>query len=147
MASLTHYYGRARAGLLGISPHAAMELAEDWAVAALTGAALGAISAQAGGLDKKMGNFQVPLDGLAALAAGTAGLSMHNKQLQVASIAAVGSASTRIFEKMMHKTAAHGEIEDWAGGSPELGFGYAHRNRVGWGQESHDRLVEAAKYL
>lgn len=142
MASLAHYYGRARSGLMGISPAAATDLAEDWAVAGLMGAALGAIASQAGGLDKKFGGMVIPLDGLAAAACALTGLSMGNKQLQVASIAAVGSASTRIFTRALSKGAvgAHGEIES---AMSELPFG----NDYGWGQESHDRLVEAAKYL
>lgn len=144
MASLAHYYGRARGGLMGISPAAATELAEDWAVAGLMGAALGAIASQTGGLDKKFGGMVIPLDGVAAAACALTGLSMHNKQLQVASIAAIGSASTRIFTRALSKGAvgAHGEIEQ---AFAELPFG--QESAYGWGQESQDRLVEAAKYL
>jgi hypothetical protein len=143
MASLAHYYSRARGGLLGISPAAATDLAEDWAVAGLMGAALGAIASQAGGLDKKFGGMVVPLDGLAAAACALTGLSMHNKQLQTASIAAIGSASTRIFTRALSKgkVSVTGEIES---AFAELPIG---SDSMGWGAESHDRLVEAAKYL
>lgn len=142
MPSLAHYYSRARGSLMGISPAAAVELGEDWAVAGLMGAALGAISAQSGGLDKTVGGTTVPLDGIAAAACALAGLSMHNHQLKVASIAAIGSASTRIFSRALAKTlGTHGEIESAMAELPGLGFGY------GWGSDGHDRLVEAAKNL
>lgn len=143
MASLAHYYSRARGSLMGISPQSAVELGEDWAVAGLMGAALGAIASQTGSLDKTMGGMVVPLDGLAAAACALTGLSMHNRQLKVASIAAIGSVSTRIFTRALSKRlGTHGEIEEAMAELPGLGFGY------GWGSDGgHDRLVEAAKLL
>lgn len=145
MGSLSHYYGKARSSVMGINTHEAVELGEDWAVAGLMGAALGAIASQSGGLDKKVGGMVVPLDGIAAAACALTGLSMRNHQLKTASIAAIGSASTRIFTRALSKGAlgAHGEIESAMAEMPELGFG----QHYGWGEEGHDRLVEAAKYL
>jgi hypothetical protein len=136
MVALSEYYGRAKAGIAGINPAEAADLGEDWLIAGATGAALGALSAMGGGLDKKVAGFPVPLDGVASAALALGGLLTHSKELKVASIAAAGSASTRAFEKIFKKgVGAHGELDE---GTLSLGYG---------AEGSHDRLVEAAKYL
>jgi hypothetical protein len=139
MSSLAHYYGRAKSGLAGINPVEATDLAENWMIAGATGAALALMSTSlSGGLDAKIGAFPIPLDGLVAMGLGVAGLSMHSKELKVASIAAGGAASARVFAGIFKRgLGTHGDIDE---GTYALG--------MGWGAEGeHDRLVEAARYL
>jgi len=138
MASLAHYYGRAKAGIAGINPVEATDLMEDWMIAGATGAGLALMSVSSKGLDAKLGGITIPLDGLAAIGLGVAGLSLHSKELKVASIAAGGAASARVFAGFFKKgLGTHGELDE---GTYALG--------AGWGAEGeHDRLVEAARYL
>jgi len=149
MSSLSHYYGKAKSGLMNINPHVAGQLAEDWMIAGGTGLLLGLMSAATGGMDKKIAGFDVPMDGVAAAGLAIMGLGLHVPELKVASIAAGGSASTRTFEKFFKKSlGAHGDFD-----SSDIPFGsdgdypqlpaYAY----GWGSDSQDRLVEAAKHL
>lgn len=160
--SLSHYYGRAKHGLMGINPKEATELGEKWLIAGGTGAALGLISAGMGGLDHKVFGFNVPVDGLVSIGLGIAGLTMNSPELQTASVAAAGSAATRSFEAIFKKgLGAHGDFDSsdvpfgfGAGDSyGELG-GHGHTPAMG-GQFSagygfgsdRDRLIEAAKNL
>lgn len=137
-SSLSHYYASAKGGLAHIDPKEMADLTEDFMITALTGAGLGLASASLGGLDKKIAGFPVPLDGLASIALGFASLSTRSPGLKIASIAAGGSAATRTFEAIFKKgIGVHGEFEDLGGGYGGMGFGGG----------SHDRLVEAAKYL
>lgn len=156
--SLTHHYTRAKSGLMNIDPKEATQLAEDWLIAGGTGLALGLMSAAFGGLDKKVMGMNVPIDGLAALALGGVGLATRSRELQIASIAAGGSASTRTFEAFFKKgMGVHGDFD-----SQDIPFGFGHQpaQLAGFGQQSQfapgfgfgfgsekDRLVEAAKAL
>jgi hypothetical protein len=160
--SISHYYGRAKAGMMNINPVEATELGEKWLIAGGTGLALGLISASMGGLDHKIMGMNVPVDGLMSLGLGVAGLSMRSPELQTASIAAAGSASTRTFEAIFKKgLGAHGDFDAndipfGFGGAPQLnaGFGGAPA-QMGQGQFSagfgfdsgRDKIAEAAKLL
>ena len=156
--SLSHYYGRAKAGLMGINPKEATEHAEKLLIAGGTGAALGLMSAGLGGLDHKIFGMNVPVDGLASLALALGGLTMNSPELCTASVAAAGSASTRAFESFFKKSlGAHGEF-DYVGTQMGFGFGAAGsmgQNRqmgqfggqFGFGEDGKDRLIEAAKAL
>src|SRR3954471_14010972 len=109
MASLTHYYSRAKSGIAGINGKDMADMGEEWLVTGATGATLGLISASIGGLDKTVAGMPGPVDGVASLLLGLAGLSMRSKELRIASIAAGGSAATRTFEKFFKKAmGAHG---------------------------------------
>lgn len=153
MASLSHYYGRTREAFGNINPHEAWKLGEHWAIAGFAGAGVAAIGSAIGGLDKKVGGIPVPVDGAAAVVLGTIGLSIKSEELKIASIALGGSAAVRTFSKLFgNKLGAHGEIDDWASGGASGMFGFGNAPQFspgyGWGQDvSHDRLVEAAKYL
>lgn len=141
MANLSSYYARAKSGIAGINPKEAADLAEDWLVTGATGAALGLMAASfQGGLDTKVAGIEVPLDGLLSLGLGFAGLQTRSRQLQVASIAAGGSAAARVFTRFFQKgIGTHGEAGQFDGSiHPQMGWG--------WGAEG-DRLIEAAKYL
>jgi hypothetical protein len=146
MSSLSHYYSKAKGGLMNINPHEAVQLGEDLAIAGGTGAILGAMAAATGGMDKQILGMTVPMDGLASLGLAVAGLSIRSPELKVASIAAGGSAASRTFERLFKKTFAHGDFDAenipfGYGEDPaqlEAGYGY------GYGQ---DRLVEAAAAL
>lgn len=147
MSSLSHYYGRAKAGLMGINPNEAVQLGEDWMIAAGTGAVLGLMSAATGGMDKKIFGMEVPMDGLAAFGLALAGLSLRSRELQVASIAAGGSAATRTFEALFKKTVTAGDFDQ-----SDIPFGWGHEpaqmGTGGFGFGMHqDRLVEAARHL
>jgi len=147
MSSLSHYYSRAKGGLMNVNPKEAAQLAEDWLIAGGTGAVLGLISASIGGLDKQVAGMNVPVDGLAAAGLALVGLGTGIPELKTASIAAGGSASTRVFSKFFTKAlGAHGDFS-------EMGYGYAgelpsyqgeDQFNYGWGQ---DALVEAAANL
>lgn len=147
-SSLSHYYSRAKSGLMGINPREATQLGEDWLIAGGTGAILGLVSASIGGLDKQVAGMNVPIDGLAAGGLALAGLALGIPELKTASVAAGGSASTRVFEKFFKKSlGAHGD-EDF-----DATYGYAYGAEpyqlqdeygYGWGQDS---LVEAAANL
>lgn len=158
--SLTHYYSKAKSGLLNIDPKEGVALLEEWGIAGATGAALGLISAGVGGLDHKIFGFTVPVDGLASVVLGGVGLSIRSKELCTASVAAAGSASTRTFETLFRKgLGAHGDSEfDYVGSQMGFGFGNAGsmgQNRqqgqfsagFGFDGEGKDRLIEAAKNL
>ena len=169
MTALTHYYGRLKRDFHSINPHDATQMGEDLMVTAAAGAAVGLVSATMGGLDKKIGGFNVPIDGIMSLGFGILGLSVANhkysQMLKVASIAAGGSAAVRTFEKFF-KTNMHGvlgikgEFEDLGrSGIGEYGVsggrhhfhGVPAYNQVGpgygYGASAQDRLVEASRYL
>lgn len=147
MSSLSHYYSKAKGGLMNINPHEAVQMGEDLAIAGVTGAALGLMAAATGGMDKTILGVKVPMDGVASLALATVGLSIRSPELKVAAIAAGGSAAARTFEGLFRKMTAHGDFDaddipfGYGADEPdqlEAGYGY------GWGQ---DRLVEAAANL
>jgi hypothetical protein len=146
-SSLAEYYGRAKSGFGTINPRDMAQLGEDWMVTAATGAGVGLLSAALGGLDHEIAGFPVPIDGLASLALGYAGLSMGGEtgeMLKIASIAAGGSAAVRTFEGFFKKgfgTKVKGEFEELSFSQKNLLPGF------GFGQSAQDRLVEAAKYL
>lgn len=135
---------------MNINPAEAVQLGEDWMIAAGTGAVLGLMSAATGGMDKKIFGMEIPMDGLAAFGLALAGLSLRSPELKVASIAAGGSAATRTFENFFKKTVAHGDFDQgnipfgygWGGEPNQLGVGGF--GSYGMGQ---DRLVEAARLL
>ena len=149
MAGLSHYYSRAKAGLMGINPHEATQLGEDWMIAGGTGLVLGLISASIGGLDKKIAGFTIPVDGLAAFGLALGGLMMRSPELKVASIAAGGSAATRTFEAFFKKSlGAHGDLDALQGGGLDaLQDPYQLHAGWGYGYGQDDRLVEAARSL
>lgn len=156
--SLAHHYGRAKQGLMGISPKAATEHAERLLIAGGTGAALGLLSAGLGGLDKTLFGMRVPLDGLASFGLSAAGLAMDSPELLTASIAAAGSASTRSFEAIFKKGfGAHGEFDsigdNFQYGAEPLLEGHGHQpayggqfSAYGFGGENagNDRILAAA---
>jgi len=147
---LTHYYHRAKQGLMGINPHEATQLGEDWMIAGATGAVLGLMSAATGGMDLKIAGLTVPKDGLAAFALALGGLTMGSKELKVASIAAGGAASSRVFEGFFKKSfGAHGDFDGndipFGADPMQLGSGGVGHG-FGWGAE-RDRLIEAAANL
>lgn len=158
MSSMTGYYGRMKSGFGNIDAKDMAQLGEDWLITAATGAGIGLMSAALGGLDKKVAGFPVPLDGLASIALGVAGLEMKGesgKILKIASIAAGGSAAVRTFEAFF-KAGLHvkGEFEDLGSGGMGISGHLAPYGRtplvgpgVGFGAGAGDRLVEAAKYL
>ncbi len=144
MASLSHYYSSAKHGLGAINPVEATELGEDMLIAGGTGAVLGLISAAKGGsLDMTIAGMSIPIDGLMSFGLGLAGLSLKSKELKTAAIAAGGSAATRTFSAFFKKgLAAHGDLDAANEAFGNDGMQY------GWGADaSHDRLVEAAKFL
>lgn len=159
--SLSHYYGKAKAGMIGINPKEATELGEKLLIAGGTGAGLGLISAGLGGLDHKVFGFNVPVDGLASLVLGGVGLAIQSPELCTASVAAAGSAATRSFEALFKKgLGAHGDSDfDYVGS--QMGFGAAPNpamdqtnqfagqfgGQFGFGADGKDRLIEAAKAL
>lgn len=154
--SLTAYYGRMKHGIGTINPDEAVQLGEDWLVAAATGAGLGLMSAALGGLDKKVLGVNLPVDGLVSVGLGLVGLQMGGESgqlLKIASIAAGGSAAVRTFESFFKSgLKVKGDFEDLGssgfgplqmgyGGVPLVGPG------VGFGAAAQDQLVEASKYL
>lgn len=147
MAGLAAYYGRAKGGSLDLR-NIYEELGQDWLITAATGAGVALISAAVGGLDKKIFGFPVPIDGLASVGLGIAGLQMGGEtgqMLKVASIAAGGSAAVRTFEGIFKRGfGVTGELEDLgsSGFSALPPYG-----SWGFGSSERDRLVEAAKYL
>lgn len=147
MSSLSHYYAKAKGGLMNINPHEAVQHGEDMAIAGATGAVLGLMAASTGGMDKTILGVKVPMDGAASVVLALAGLSIRSPELKTASIAAAGSASARTFEGLFRKMTAHGDFDaddipfGYGADDPEqldAGYGY------GYGQ---DRLVEAAANL
>jgi hypothetical protein len=150
MSSLSHYYSNAKRGLGGINSVEAVQLGEEFLITGGTGAVLGLIAASKGGsLDMKIAGMNVPIDGLLSFGLGLAGLSIRSKELKIASIAAGGSAATRTFTNFFKKGV--GVAGDEISGE-DFGFGeheqFAGSSQYGWGSDaSHDRLVEAAKYL
>ena len=156
--SLTAYYGRMKHGLGTINPDEAVQLGEDWMIAAATGAGIGLMSAALGGLDKKVFGVSLPVDGLVSVGLGLVGLQVGGESgqlLKIASIAAGGSAAVRTFESFFKSgLKVKGDFEDL--GSTGMGFG-GHRMGyggvplvgpgVGFGAEAQDQLVEASKYL
>ena len=155
MASLSHYYGSARSAFGSINPDDAWKLGEEWGIGAIAAAGAVGIAAAVGGMDKKVFGMPVPVDGAMAVGLGLFALSSKSKELRVASIALGGSAAVRTFSKLFGaKLGLHGEIDDWtSSGYSGMGFGFGNAATqfspgYGWGQDlSHDRLVEAAKYL
>lgn len=148
MASLSHYYSRAKGGIAAINPAQMAELGEEWLIAGATGAVLGMVSASIGGLDKTVAGMPVPVDGAMSVALGLASLSMRSPELRTASIAAGGSAATRTFEKFFKKAlGAHGEFDGDAALPQFPGAGYGY----GWGAENGngfaDPLARAAAGL
>ena len=144
MASLSHYYGKAKSSLIGINTKDMVELGEDYLIVGATGAVLGLISSSLGGLDKTVAGMPVPVDGAVSLGLGLAALSTRSQELRIASIAAGGSAATRTFEKFFKKAmGAHGEFD--GAGLPQFtaGYGYGY----GWGHESADPVQAAAAGL
>jgi hypothetical protein len=145
-------------GLGTINPDEAVQLGEDWLVAAATGAGIGLMSAALGGLDKKVFGVSLPVDGLVSVGLGLVGLQVGGESgqlLKIASIAAGGSAAVRTFESFFKSgLRVKGEFEDL--GSSGMGFG-GHRMGyggvplvgpgVGFGAAAQDQLVEASKYL
>jgi hypothetical protein len=156
--SLTAYYGRMKHGLGTINPDEAVQLGEDWMIAAATGAGIGLMSAALGGLDKKVFGVSLPVDGLVSVGLGLVGLQVGGESgqlLKIASIAAGGSAAVRTFESFFKSgLKVKGDFEDL--GSTGMGFG-GHRMGyggvplvgpgVGFGAAAQDQLVEASKYL
>lgn len=145
MAGLSHYYGRAKSGLMNINPHEATQLGEDWLIAGATGMMLGLVSASIGGLEKDIAGFKVPVDGLFAFGLGAAGLAMRSPELRTASVAAGGSAATRTFEAFFKKALnAHGDFD-----SSDIPFGHdPHQlSAGGYAYGADDRLIEAARSL
>lgn len=154
--SLTAYYGRMKHGLGTINPDEAVQLGEDWLIAAATGAGIGLMSAALGGLDKKVMGVSLPVDGLVSVGLGLVGLQVGGESgqlLKIASIAAGGSAAVRTFESFFKSgLKVKGDFEDLGtsgfgghqmgyGGVPLVGPG------VGFGAAAQDQLVEASKYL
>lgn len=156
--SLTAYYGRMKHGLGTINPDEAVQLGEDWLIAAATGAGIGLMSAALGGLDKKVLGVSLPMDGLVSVGLGLVGLQVGGESgqlLKIASIAAGGSAAVRTFESFFKSgLKVKGDFEEL--GSADMGFG-GHRMGyggvplvgpgVGFGAAAQDQLVEASKYL
>jgi hypothetical protein len=160
MVAMTRYYGRMKGEFHSPSSEETAELTQDWLVTAATGAAVGLASATLGGMDKKIGGFNVPIDGLMSVALGVGGLVTRNHKyaqiMKVASIAAGGSAAVRTFEKFFRSNihlGVKGEFEDLGRhGIGELGVsGHGRRHALhsgyGYGASAQDRLVEAARYL
>lgn len=146
MASLTHYYQRAKGGIANINGKDLADLGEDYLITGATGAVLGLISASIGSLDKTVAGMPVPVDGAVSLGLGLAALSTRSRELRVASIAAGGSAAARTFEKFFKKAmGVHGEFDGGAFPqlSPQSGYNYGY----GWGAESADPLLAAAQSL
>jgi hypothetical protein len=147
---MTEYYGRMKSGFGDINPKDMAQLGEDWMVTAAAGAGVGLMSAALGGLDKKIAGMTVPLDGLASIGLGLAGLQVSGdggKILKIASIAAGGSAAVRTFEKFF-KAGLHvkGEFEDL--GSQGLNFPLpSGPSYYGFGAGAQDQLVDAARFL
>lgn len=146
---LSHYYSKAKGGLMGINPREATQLGEDWMIAGGTGLVLGLVSASIGGLDKQVAGMAVPVDGLAAAGLAIAGLAIGSPELKTASIAAGGSAATRTFEKFFKKSfAANGEGD--FEGENEYSYGAEPaqlQDQYGYGYGHEDRLVAAAANL
>jgi hypothetical protein len=150
MPSLAQYYGHAKTSVGEINPKDMAQLGEDYLVVAATGAGVGMMSAMLGGLDKQVLGFPVPLDGVASLVLGYAGLAMKGdtgKALKIASIAAGGSAAIRTFEGFFKKGfGVKGELEDFSNtGMP--GYQGAFGPTFAFGQSAQDRLVQSARYL
>jgi hypothetical protein len=145
-------------GLGTINPDEAVQLGEDWLIAAATGAGIGLMSAALGGLDKKVLGVNLPMDGLVSVGLGLVGLQVGGESgqlLKIASIAAGGSAAVRTFESFFKSgLKVKGDFEEL--GSTDMGFG-GHRMGyggvplvgpgVGFGAAAQDQLVEASKYL
>ena len=153
MSSLAHYYSKAKGGLMNINPEQAVQHGENLMIAAGTGLALGLVSASIGGLDHDVAGMPVPVDGLATLALSAVGLSIRSPELLTASIATMGSASTRAGEKFFKKAlGAHGDFDS---NDLQLGMGWgqepqampANASEYGWGWGSDDRLSQAAHRL
>lgn len=144
---LSHYYSKAKGGLMGINPREATQLGEDWLIAGGTGLVLGLVSASIGGLDKTVAGMSVPVDGMAAFGFAIAGLAAGSPELKTASIAAGGSAATRTFEKFFKKSfKANGDFE----GEADYGYGAEPaqlQDQYGYGYGHEDRLVAAAANL
>jgi hypothetical protein len=153
MVALTEYYGRARGhGSLDLRD-LWDELSPDWLVTAATGAGLGMLSAALGGLDVKIFGFPVPVDGLASLGLGVAGVYMGGETgglLKIASIAAGGSAAVRTFEGIFRRGfKVTGELEDLGGSgfTPAINPYGGSSWGLGFGRPEQDALINAAKYL
>jgi len=146
MASLTHYFNRAKGELGNISQKEVEELGEDLAIAGATGAALALMSTTVpgGNMDYKVGGVAIPLDGALSVGLGIAGMTMKNKQLRTASVAAGGAAAARIFAGFFKQglaPKAHGMGLDFDQNDIPFGIG------AGWGDESQDALINAARLL
>lgn len=160
MASFSHYYSRAKGGLVRINPEEAFEhFVENFAIVAGTGAMLGLLSASLGGMDKQVAGFSVPVDGIASVSLGLAGLALGMPELKTASIAAGGSAATRAFEKFFKKSIAHGELDSV---QEQFGYGYGYGGALpapsdagavqsqfgfAWGAERSDPILAAGHAL
>jgi hypothetical protein len=146
MASLTKYFNRAKHDLAGINQREIEELGEDMAIAGATGAALALLSTTipGGSMDYKVAGIKVPVDAALAVGVGIVGKATKNKQLATASIAAGGAAAARLFAGFFKgglAPKAHGFGLDFDQNDIPFGMG------AGWGDDSQDRLIEAAKYL
>jgi hypothetical protein len=145
MASMTHYFNRAKSELSSINQREIEELGEDMAIAGATGAALALMSTTLkGGMDYKVAGIKVPVDAALAVGIGLVGKATKNKQLATASVAAGGAAAARLFAGFFKSglaPKAHGMGLEFTQGDIPFGMG------AGWGDESQDRLIEAAKYL
>jgi hypothetical protein len=147
MASLTHYFNRAKSDLTSINQREIEELGEDMAIAGATGAALALLSTTipGGSMDYKVAGIKVPVDAAIAVGVGLVGKATKNKQLATASVAAGGAAAARLFAGFFKSglggPKAHGMGLDFDQGDIPFGMG------AGWGDDSQDRLIEAARYL
>lgn len=153
--SLSHYYGRAKGGLMNIDPKQATDHVENLLITGGTGMVLGMVSAAIGGLDHSVAGMPVPVDGIASGFLSVAGLAMRSPELLTASIAAGGSASTRVFEKFFKKAlGAHGDFDGgdvpfgWGQEASQLPQGNPNEYGYGWGSDrTGDRLQHAAANL
>ena len=149
--SLTGYYGRVKSGVGTISTEDMGELGADYGIVAVAGVGIGLLSASVGGLDKEVAGITVPLDGIAALGLGLAGLKTTgdiSRMFKVASIAAGGSAAVRTFEGFFKKGfGVRGDFTDLDHDRLPGYEGMYGPTTFAFGQGAQDRLVAAARYL
>jgi hypothetical protein len=145
MASLTHYFNRAKSDLTHISSRQVEELTEEMGIAAATGAGLALMSTTIpGGLDYKIAGLKVPLDAAFAVGIGAFGKATGNKKLSTVGVAAGGAAAARLFAGFFKSglgPKAHGMGLDFDQGDIPFGMG------AGWGDDAQDQLISSARYL
>jgi hypothetical protein len=147
MASLTHYFTRAKNELTSINNREIEEVGEDMAIAGATGAALALMSTAipGGSMDYKVAGIKIPIDAALAVGVGIVGKATKNKQLSTASVAAGGAAAARLFagffKSGLGSAKAHGMGLDFDQSDIPFGMG------AGWGNDTQDELVNAARYL